>query len=174
MKRIKIKNAGAKLFAWIIVSAVLSGIAAIWSVENGISRDHKIFLLYFMLLMLPVYYILFPSIAKEEELLIKRKNKFLKKTKDINKQKCDARKIDHPEGGFTCSILGDTIGANWLWEISPYKEEFIDSPECTATFSRKKGLFGEKCFFSCWVMGEFRVKNNLKELEQKVKIKMKS
>ena len=85
--------------------------------------------------------------------------------------KCDAKKLNHPEGGFTCSILGDTLGADWLWQESPYKEKILNPPDCDAIFTRKKGIFGETCVFSCWIMGKFKVKDKAKELENKVKSK---
>lgn len=85
--------------------------------------------------------------------------------------KCDAKKLNSPEGGFTCSILGDTVGADWLWDKSPYKEKIKESPECDANFIRKKGLFGEKCIFSCWIMGNFKVSSNAIDLETKIKNK---
>ena len=84
---------------------------------------------------------------------------------------CDAQKLNHPDGGFTCSILGDTTGANWVWEQSPYKEEILNPHVCDAEFIRKKGLFGEKCIFNCWIMGKFQVKDKAGDLENKVKAK---
>jgi hypothetical protein len=84
--------------------------------------------------------------------------------------KCNARKLYTPEGGFNCSILGSTNGADWLWEQSPYKEKILNSPECDAKFVRKKGVWGKELYiFSCWVMGEFKVDNKPEELEDKVK-----
>lgn len=83
--------------------------------------------------------------------------------------KCDAKRLDNLEGGFTCSVLGDTVGANWLWERSPYKEKIGQSPECDACIVDKKGLFGSKAQFSCWVMGNFQVKSNLEQLKVKIR-----
>jgi hypothetical protein len=52
--------------------------------------------------------------------------------------KCDAKKLNAPGSGFTCSILGDTVGADWLWEQSPQREKINNSPECDANVIRKK------------------------------------
>ena len=149
------------LFIWLIISAILSGVATFWSIDNAIAKEPRIWLVYFLLLVLPVFWFLRPSLILEE-------NNFSK----INKKegtKCDAKRINNSLGGFSCSILGETIGANWLWEKNPYKEKIQESPECDACITKKQGIFGEKCIFSCWVMGKFRVKHKIKELESKVK-----
>jgi len=81
---------------------------------------------------------------------------------------CDAKKLDGHDGGFSCSVLGDTVGANWLWDKSPYKEKIQCPPVCDANLAYKRGLFGKKTVFSCWVMGSFKVIANAEQLEAKV------
>ena len=160
MKPIRIKNAGVLFIIWLIISAILSGIATFWSIENATAKDSRIWLLYFLLLVLPVFWFLRRSLSLE--------NNFSEPNKKEG-TKCDAKRINNSLGGFTCSILGETIGANWLWEKSPYKEKIQESPECNARITKKQGIFGEKYIFSCWVMGKFRVKHKIEELESKVK-----
>ena len=169
MKRKIIKNAGVVLWVWIFIAAILSGLGTLWSITTGFIEDPRIMAIYFSILLFPVLWFLLPSIAKEEKAQIRRENMFPDKSKNLNNQNCDAKKLNRPEGGFTCSILGENIGANWLWEESPYKEEIVDSPKCNANFIRERSIFWEKCFFSCWVMGKFRVHKNNKDLELKIR-----
>ena len=69
---------------------------------------------------------------------------------------CDAKRLDHPDGGFTCSVLGDVKGIVLVWDDSPYKQT-LKIPECNASVACKKGLFGEKHIFNCCMAGKFEV-----------------
>ncbi len=88
-----------------------------------------------------------------------------------SKMKCDAERLDHSRGGFHCSILGDTVGANWVWEKSPYKEKILNPPKCDARVVCRKGFLGKKYFFSCWIMKEFEVERNINSLIEKMNIR---
>ena len=83
----------------------------------------------------------------------------------------DAKKLDIPEQGFNCSILGDTIGMDIFYDKSPQKDRLKECPECDASISTKKGLFRKKHIFECWIMGKFKVSNNVEDLEKKLKSK---
>jgi hypothetical protein len=67
MKRIKIKNPGAVLFIWILIAAILSGAATLWSLDTGFTENPKIFIIYFGILIFPIFWIVIPSIDKKNK-----------------------------------------------------------------------------------------------------------
>jgi len=166
MKRLKVKNAGVIFLCGIILWGIISILITYYLIIKGIVREPPIFMLIFLVGFFTGYYIINPSLAKEEKRIMREKIK--SKKVNNNRMKCDAQKIDHPGGGFSCSILGETLGANWLWEDAPYKEQIQNPPPCDACLKQKTTLFGKKQFFSCWVMGEFKVLKNQEALSSKI------
>jgi hypothetical protein len=73
MKRIEIKNPGTILIIWILIAAVLSGMATLWSLDSGFTENPKIFMIYFGILISPILWILFPSLVQKDQTKDKKK-----------------------------------------------------------------------------------------------------
>jgi phage shock protein PspC (stress-responsive transcriptional regulator) len=61
------KNPGIIILLWVLIAAILSGIATLWTLDTGFTENPKIFMIYFGILLFPIIWLRIPSNSKKKK-----------------------------------------------------------------------------------------------------------
>ena len=83
--------------------------------------------------------------------------------------RCDVRVLDEGLGNIECSVLAETQAAHWVVDDPSFRDRLRTALECDAVLVRKKGLLGEKVFFTCHIMGKSKVSHDTEGLQIRIR-----
>ena len=83
--------------------------------------------------------------------------------------RCDVRVLDEGLGNIECSVLAETQAAHWVVDNPSFRDKLRTPLDCDAVLLKKKGLLGEKVFFTCHIMGKFKLSHDIEGLQIRIR-----